>query len=423
MSTLNLVFLKPIPGYDKYYASEDGRIFSSQRGDKIQMKGNFVGGYFSVPVIKQKGKKRITDARKIHRLVAFAWIPNPLNLPMVNHKDGNKINNKVSNLEWSTASDNTKHAHATGLIVQTSKRPVCQFDLKHNFIREHESVTAAAAFIGVSIGQICGVCSGKKRSCKGFAWMYKDDYEAGKIIRPNGHNKSIGQYDLKDNFIKEFPSLTDASKEVGVAATNIAEACKGTRQKTSGGYKWKFIDQTVPKPNVVVPIIRTEPAEIKDWVILKQYPGYKISRDGRIYSFFVKRMIKISRIQGQRDCAYIKVLNGKPKSVYIHRLVALAYIDNPKKCPVVNHIDGNCYNNSVENLEWCTYSENTIHAYETGLIKNTMVKITQLTFDNKKIRDHASYAAAARFMKVNTSSLQYAVTNNTIYRGYKWKRA
>lgn len=59
--------------------------------------------------------------------------------------------------------------------------------------------------------------------------------------------------------------------------------------------------------------------------------------------------------------------DNKAKQYSIHRLVAQAFIPNPKNKPCVNHIDGNKLNNSVDNLEWCSYSENLTHAYRTGL--------------------------------------------------------
>lgn len=60
--------------------------------------------------------------------------------------------------------------------------------------------------------------------------------------------------------------------------------------------------------------------------------------------------------------------NGKQKHEYVHRLVAKAFLPNPNNLPIVNHIDGNPSNNAVSNLEWCTASENTRHAWSTGLI-------------------------------------------------------
>ena len=66
---------------------------------------------------------------------------------------------------------------------------------------------------------------------------------------------------------------------------------------------------------------------------------------------------------------YIRNLNtNKRKDYKAHRLVAEAFIDNPNNLDMVNHIDGNKTNNHVENLEWCTYSQNMIHAHSTGLI-------------------------------------------------------
>jgi hypothetical protein len=60
--------------------------------------------------------------KSVHRLVATALLPNPLGLPQINHKDGNKANNRVDNLEWTTASDNLRHAYRTGLRKPNSMR-------------------------------------------------------------------------------------------------------------------------------------------------------------------------------------------------------------------------------------------------------------------------------------------------------------
>ena len=61
--------------------------------------------------------------------------------------------------------------------------------------------------------------------------------------------------------------------------------------------------------------------------------------------------------------------DNKAKNILVHRLVAESFIPNPNKYPCVNHIDGNKQNNNINNLEWCTHSENDLHAYKIGLRK------------------------------------------------------
>lgn len=104
------------------------------------------------------------------------------------------------------------------------------------------------------------------------------------------------------------------------------------------------------------------------------FQGYIVTQDGHVFavSHGVRKELKqfhMSR-NGKYRAVSIKI-NGKPKTQYVHRLVALAFIPNPDNLPQVNHIDGNPGNNNVENLEWCTPSQNIAHAYSTGLFQKS----------------------------------------------------
>lgn len=110
---------KAIKGYNnKYYISNTGKVFvTDYRGQKVwkEMKCRSISGYKSVGLrLFENGISKQTIF-KIHRLVAEYFIPNPENKPVVNHIDGNKQNNLVTNLEWATVAENTRHAYRTGL--------------------------------------------------------------------------------------------------------------------------------------------------------------------------------------------------------------------------------------------------------------------------------------------------------------------
>lgn len=96
---------------------------------------------------------------------------------------------------------------------------------------------------------------------------------------------------------------------------------------------------------------------------------YFVTNLGRVFSVRAhskKREYSKTRIRS--GSAYLSVMIGR-KRVSIHRLVATAFIPNPDKKPQINHIDGNKFNNRVDNLEWCTQSENVKHAFKAGLNK------------------------------------------------------
>lgn len=103
---------KQVDGFENYFVSNKGRVYNTKTSKFIGNKNSDKYGYKRVKLSKPGVKKPID----VHRLVAELFIPNPGNLPCVNHKDGNKENNIVENLEWCSYSENNAHAANTGLM-------------------------------------------------------------------------------------------------------------------------------------------------------------------------------------------------------------------------------------------------------------------------------------------------------------------
>lgn len=103
-------------------------------------------GYYKVELMKN----HIRRSFKIHRLVAIAFIPNPLNKPYVNHLDGNKLNNHVSNLEWCTQKENITHAYETGLIP---KNEVTKEEFVELYVNQHKGIVRIATEKHISLAR------------------------------------------------------------------------------------------------------------------------------------------------------------------------------------------------------------------------------------------------------------------------------
>ena len=107
--------VKEIKGYEKMYSvTSDGKVFGHKRNKYLNQKTTRFG-YAEVILSNGKDAKRNVKYITVHRLVANAFIPNPNNLPQINHIDSNKLNNDVSNLEWMSAKDNIRHSWANGM--------------------------------------------------------------------------------------------------------------------------------------------------------------------------------------------------------------------------------------------------------------------------------------------------------------------
>lgn len=192
----------PLLGYEgKYEVSDYGRVRRLWKPTTTRGRPNKSYGSIFEPRKANNGYMRTAYALQreyTHRLVARHFVPNPNNLPEVNHIDGNKHNNYFLNLEWCTHRDNCRHASVTGLInrdslprqiacrinqkasIQQRKRPVLQISKQGKVVRHFDSVQAVAAAFGkVHSATISAAArrTGYHRTMYGYQWVYEEDYD------------------------------------------------------------------------------------------------------------------------------------------------------------------------------------------------------------------------------------------------------
>ncbi len=176
---------KDIKGYEGLYqVSNLGRVKSLERRVKHNKCGyitikqkilkNKIGktGYFEVD-LRREGTHKYC---RVHRLVAEAFIKNPKNYEIVNHKDENKLNNNVENLEWCTAKYNMNYGTLRERTVAGISKRVAQINKKTDeIINIFPSSREASKKTGISQGHISSCCAGKRKTAGGYKWRYADD--------------------------------------------------------------------------------------------------------------------------------------------------------------------------------------------------------------------------------------------------------
>lgn len=170
---------KPIVGYEgRYEVSNKGRVRSLnfRNTGKFGIRRLFQdsNGYPILALYDGKSHKR----ERVHRLVARAFIPNPNNYPEINHKDENKSNNHVDNLEWCTSKYNTNYGTSIERRARKWSKPVIQYSLKMEKLNEFDSLTEALKFVGgKSISSITNSCQGLQKKAYGYIWKFKEDVD------------------------------------------------------------------------------------------------------------------------------------------------------------------------------------------------------------------------------------------------------
>lgn len=149
---------------------------------------------------------------------------------------------------------------------------------------------------------------------------------------------------------------------------------------------------------------------MKEFVFIEGFEPAKVSRDGTIISRYGK-ILKHYACNG--EYARVKI---KGKRLLVHRILAKTFIPNPNEYPMVNHIDGNKLNNSLDNLEWCTLDQNMKHAQRTGLLirgtevhTNRLDEVQVLTI-RKCANDGLSRKNLASYFNVALSTIEAIVT-------------
>lgn len=185
---------KDVIGYEGYYqVSNIGNVRSIDRTiidsnsikfnykSKLLKPANNKDGYLQVGL----SKNCKTNSYCVHALLAKAFILNPENKPTVNHKDGNKHNNHIDNLEWATKSEQAIHSLKNNLRTMPNvwqgkfgskhcaSKGVSQYTKNNVHIKDYGSIIEASNKLKIDSGTISKVCKGKKKSAGGFIWKYK----------------------------------------------------------------------------------------------------------------------------------------------------------------------------------------------------------------------------------------------------------
>lgn len=300
---------KPVVGYEGLYeVSNLGRVRSVDRFVLQQGRQQIYRGRIMALTINNSGYKtvRLSSNNKkkgmlVHRLVAESFLSNPYNFPCVNHKDENKLNNNLQNLEWCSLSYNVNYGTSTERRARKMGNEIAQYNIDGNLIATYYSPGNAERTTGVSKSTIKDCVKGKLFTAGGFVWkkVTTPCPQHIKVSLPRNHSKIVEQYDIDLNYIASYESGHIAATRTGLKHENILACCRGVC-KSCGGFIWVFKGE-LPR--------KITPRRNQRGVVMVSLDGIDIKVFDSVSS--ASKYLGGGKNSGIKQCLY-----GKNKSAY-----------------------------------------------------------------------------------------------------------
>lgn len=224
-----------------YFITENGKCFNGNTGKFLKGQPNIKNKYVSFNLTLPDGKKKRCYA---HRLVAIAYIPNDdPNKTEVNHKDGNKLNNCVDNLEWVSTRENVQNALA--IELRKFDHVFC-FNKNKELVAEYKTIREAAKAVQTPRSIIINALNQEPKVLSAnFYWSKKPILGETREYKNLGKAKKVYQYDLNGKFVNKYSSTGEAARSLGVSSnSHIGECCRG-KIKSYKGFVWRYAEDII----------------------------------------------------------------------------------------------------------------------------------------------------------------------------------
>jgi hypothetical protein len=319
----------PIPDYPNYTINPKGKVINIKTGNPLG--GTMRRGYLSMGLVNDDGPKEF----RLHVLLATCFIPNPDNKTIVNHKDRDKSNYSLDNLEWATTTQNNRNR---------TKSNGCSSQFQG--VTWHKQTNKWKAYI-------------KKDNIMYNLGYYKDELEAAKAYERAARERE-GEH-IRINF-------TDAEMTI------IME-----HNQENLSTKYVYTSEMLSKLDDL------------RWNIIPELCDYTIYENGVIRRDDTENFIpgRID-IEGYR-CVTLRDEDNHPGQYRVHRLLAICFIPNPENYPLVDHADGNRSNNHLSNLRWAMHWQNASNRCKSKGKSSQYSRISKKSNDTWEVRVKGKY--------------------------------
>ena len=240
---------KDNPDFPRYKFSSHGRVKYNEittadiifwRLSTVKLKGKYL-------MVTISDKDGIRKHKRIHRLIALAFFPNPNNLPEVNHKDGNRYNNHADNLEWITSEDNLSHSFINHLSVSNNiPVKINQYTLDGKLVKQHDSVNAAAREMNVGKSVIVAAVKGIQKTSCNCKWEYAE------VIEEINHLQKAQNLDNKEIVYHDDEIWRDIDGYTGYQISNYGKVRSKKFHPGTYDYYWYYLTPYLRKNNLHV---------------------------------------------------------------------------------------------------------------------------------------------------------------------------